>query len=131
MPGFRDIRTRRALIYTGQQVSGNRAQHCYVLLICRRIGIRHPKQRNTAPPESCSRLAPLSAAHGGRVFRRLRQLSFFVFLISASALASPLLLHNPSLSKDKIAFRYADDVWIVSRDGGEAQRLTCTGSPPA
>jgi len=62
------------------------------------------------------------------VFRRLRQLSFFAFLISASALASPLLLHNPSLSKDKIAFRYADDVWIVSRDGGEAQRLTSTAS---
>ncbi len=61
------------------------------------------------------------------MFRRLRQLSF-VFLISASALASPLLLHNPSLSKDKIAFRYADDVWIVSRDGGEAQRLTSTAS---
>ena len=61
------------------------------------------------------------------MFRRLRQL-FFIFSASVSALASPLLLHNPSLGKDKIAFSYADDVWVVSRDGGEAQRLTSTAS---
>jgi len=36
----------------------------------------------------------------------------------------PLLLRNPSLSRDRIAFLYADDIWTVSRDGGEAQRLT-------
>jgi tricorn protease len=36
----------------------------------------------------------------------------------------PLLLRNPSLSKDKIAFLYADDVWTVPREGGEARRLT-------
>ena len=40
---------------------------------------------------------------------------------------SPLLLRNPSLSKDKIAFLYADDVWTVSRQGGEAERLTSDG----
>src|SRR5271154_1616985 len=38
--------------------------------------------------------------------------------------AEPLLLRNPSLSRDRIAFLYADDIWTVSRDGGEAQRLT-------
>jgi tricorn protease len=38
--------------------------------------------------------------------------------------AEPLLLRNPSLSRDKIAFIYANDVWTVSRDGGEARRLT-------
>jgi tricorn protease len=38
--------------------------------------------------------------------------------------AGPLLLRNPSLSRDRIAFLYADDIWTVSRDGGEAQRLT-------
>ena len=38
--------------------------------------------------------------------------------------AHPLLLRNPSLSRDKIAFVYADDIWTVPRDGGEAQRLT-------
>ncbi|MHB8887909.1 MAG: S41 family peptidase [Acidobacteriaceae bacterium] len=41
--------------------------------------------------------------------------------------ATPLLLRNPSLSKDKIAFLYGDDIWTVSRNGGEAQRLTSTG----
>ncbi len=42
--------------------------------------------------------------------------------------AEPLLLRNPSLSRDKIAFLYADDVWTVSRDGGEARRLTSVNS---
>ena len=42
--------------------------------------------------------------------------------------AEPLLLRNPSLSKDRIAFLYADDVWTVSRDGGEARRLTSVNS---
>src|SRR4051794_9159905 len=39
----------------------------------------------------------------------------------------PLLLRNPSLSQDRIAFRYADDIWTVARQGGEAQRLTSDG----
>jgi tricorn protease len=44
---------------------------------------------------------------------------------------SPLLLRNPSLSKDQIAFRYADDIWTVSRQGGEAERLTSNGKVTA
>jgi len=40
---------------------------------------------------------------------------------------TPLLLRSPSLSQDKIAFRYADDIWTVARQGGEAQRLTSDG----
>ena len=40
---------------------------------------------------------------------------------------APLLLRNPSLSQDKIAFRYADDIWTVSRQGGDAERLTSNG----
>jgi tricorn protease len=59
-------------------------------------------------------------------------LTFFALLpIFASAQAAPapplLLLRNPSLSQDKIAFRYADDIWTVSRMGGEAERLTSNG----
>ncbi|MGC2403174.1 MAG: PDZ domain-containing protein [Acidobacteriaceae bacterium] len=38
--------------------------------------------------------------------------------------AGPLLLRNPSLSRDRIAFLYADDIWTVPREGGEARRLT-------
>jgi tricorn protease len=42
--------------------------------------------------------------------------------------ASPLLLRNPALSRDRIAFVYADDIWTVPREGGEARRLTSNGS---
>src|SRR5580658_1302165 len=41
-----------------------------------------------------------------------------------SAQGAELLLRHPSLSQDKIAFLYADDVWTVSRQGGAAERLT-------
>ncbi|MBT9331911.1 PDZ domain-containing protein [Acidipila sp. 4G-K13] len=43
-------------------------------------------------------------------------------------MAEPLLLLNPSLSRDQIAFRHADDIWTVSRNGGEAERLTSSAS---
>src|ERR1700744_4102949 len=42
--------------------------------------------------------------------------------------AAPLLLRNPSLGSDRIAFLYAGDIWTVARQGGEAQRLTSTGA---
>ena len=42
--------------------------------------------------------------------------------------ASPLLLLHPTLSKDQIAFRHADDIWVVARTGGDAIRLTSTAS---
>ena len=45
----------------------------------------------------------------------------------STAAETPLLLRNPSLSQDRIAFLYADDVWTVSRQGGEAERLTANG----
>ena len=45
----------------------------------------------------------------------------------AAPAQAPLLLRNPSLSQDRIAFLYADDIWTVSRKGGEAERLTSDG----
>ena len=36
----------------------------------------------------------------------------------------PLLLENPTLSRTKIAFSHAGDIWLVDRSGGTAQRLT-------
>ena len=65
-----------------------------------------------------------------RVAQGLLALTAVLSLITLApaALADPpLLLRNPSLSQDKIAFIYADDIWTVSRGGGEAQRLTSDG----
>jgi tricorn protease len=42
--------------------------------------------------------------------------------------AAPLLLRNPTLSQDRIAFLYADDIWMVPRQGGEARRFTSVGT---
>ena len=36
----------------------------------------------------------------------------------------PLLFENPTVSRTKIAFSYAGDIWLVDRTGGTAQRLT-------
>ena len=44
--------------------------------------------------------------------------------VSLAASDKPLLLQSPTLSKTEIAFAYAGDIWIVSREGGEARRLT-------
>src|SRR5580658_11191916 len=56
---------------------------------------------------------------------------FAVFLTIFPAMgfaAPPLLLRYPSLSQTTVTFRYADDIWTVSRSGGEAQRLTSAGA---
>ena len=34
------------------------------------------------------------------------------------------LLRQPTISSTHIVFVYANDLWIVDRDGGEAERLT-------
>lgn len=36
------------------------------------------------------------------------------------------LLRHPTVSRDLVAFAYAGDLWLVSRDGGQARRLTST-----
>src|SRR5690242_7291511 len=36
------------------------------------------------------------------------------------------LLRHPAVSKDLVAFQYAGDLWVVSRNGGSARRLTAT-----
>ena len=38
------------------------------------------------------------------------------------------LLRHPTVSRDSVAFEYAGDLWIVSRSGGVARRLTSTPS---
>ncbi len=60
----------------------------------------------------------------------MRRLLSAVVLCTAlcSAAQTPHLLRHPSLSETSIAFRYADDVWTVPRQGGTARRLTSTGN---
>ena len=52
---------------------------------------------------------------------------FFVcsilFSLATSAQGT-LLLREPSVSKQHIVFVHGDDLWVVSREGGDARRLT-------
>ena len=63
--------------------------------------------------------------------RKLLPLTFVlvIFSFTAQPILSaqadhPLLLRFPTVSKTQIVFNYGGDLWIVSRDGGEARRLT-------
>lgn len=44
--------------------------------------------------------------------------------MAGQAQAAPLVLQQPAISKDLIAFSYGGDLWTVSRTGGKAVRLT-------
>jgi len=70
---------------------------------------------------------PLSLIHISLVSLALATLLPVFVAAQTPSAQPPLLLRNPSLSQDKIAFRYADDIWTVSRQGGDAERLTSDG----
>src|ERR1700687_6194505 len=62
---------------------------------------------------------------------KIRRLIFFATLLclSISGIATAQgtrLLRHPTVSHDSVAFEYAGDLWIVSRSGGQARRLTST-----
>ncbi|MCU1313408.1 MAG: peptidase, partial [Acidobacteriaceae bacterium] len=54
--------------------------------------------------------------------------AFLSFAIASASAQSPRILREPSMSATRIAFVYADDIWTVPRDGGEARRLTSTAN---
>ena len=64
----------------------------------------------------------------------MRRSVFALLVLAAVFLSShpqaqaqtPHILRSPSLSDTTIAFRCADDIWTVPRDGGVARRLTST-----
>ncbi len=57
--------------------------------------------------------------------RRLYLCLGVLFFVGAQQLyAQTRLVRNPAVSNRSIAFEYGNDIWIVSRDGGEARRLT-------
>jgi tricorn protease len=56
---------------------------------------------------------------------RYALLAFVLFVSPVHAGTNPpLLLQRPTVSARQVAFVYADDIWIVDRDGGDARRLT-------
>src|SRR2546423_1903319 len=44
--------------------------------------------------------------------------------VSQSDAPPPLLLRRPAISATQLVFNYGGNLWIVSREGGDAQRLT-------
>jgi tricorn protease len=61
------------------------------------------------------------------IFALLVAFLFAIPLLVSAAYAQsdpPLLLRFPTVSKTQIVFNYGEDLWIVSREGGDARRLT-------
>src|SRR5574338_10914 len=64
-----------------------------------------------------------------RMNRYLVLSALLCLLSSVSALGQGTrLLRHPTVSRDSVAFEYAGDLWVVSRSGGTARRLTSTPS---
>ena len=60
-------------------------------------------------------------------YRQLLVSAFALFAGSQATLAQGTrLLRHPAVSRDAIAFEYGGDLWVTSRNGGEARRLTST-----
>lgn len=58
-----------------------------------------------------------------------KQVSFLCFLlvycyVSAQNNLDTRLLHNPAVSKNNVAFIYAEDLWVANLDGSNPKRLT-------
>ena len=60
--------------------------------------------------------------------RSTKPVTFLLFLISVSSAwctapsDKPLLLRDPTISRTRIAFTFANDIWCVTREGGDAVR---------
>src|SRR5262245_10196706 len=71
------------------------------------------------------------ALHFSRISSmNLRQLFLALMLcliVSITATAQGTrLLRRPTVSRDSVAFEYAGDLWVVSRSGGQARRISST-----
>src|SRR4026207_1110172 len=47
-------------------------------------------------------------------------------LAAPVAAPGPRCLRHPTVSRDLVAFEYGGDLWVVSRNGGQARRVTST-----
>ncbi len=54
----------------------------------------------------------------------LAVLLFILYCFSGSSQTETKLMQQPALSNDKIAFIYAEDLWVADRDGSNPKRLT-------
>src|ERR1043165_3899338 len=64
-----------------------------------------------------------------KIMHTKRILFLFLLLLCVSAQGraqGTRLLRHPTVSRDSVAFEYAGDLWVVSRSGGQARRLTST-----
>ncbi len=59
-----------------------------------------------------------------RYIPKVLSLLAFLSLSTFAGAQGSMLLKQPTLSDEHIVFEYANDLWIVSREGGNAQRLT-------
>ena len=64
---------------------------------------------------------------------KLALLCPIVFLLCVCGYAAdsnpPSLLRFPTVSKTQIVFNYGGDLWIASREGGEARRVVLAAGP--
>ena len=58
----------------------------------------------------------------------LMLLTAFLSATASAAGDRTLMLHQPTVSKDHIAFVYSGDLWIADRQGGHPQQLTTSGA---
>src|ERR1051326_4030783 len=56
----------------------------------------------------------------------LSSLSLTLLIFIVTPAQGTRLLRHPTVSRDSVAFEYAGDLWVVSRNGGPARRLTST-----
>src|SRR5829696_2208659 len=61
-----------------------------------------------------------------KIRRLIFALLLCLFISTAATAQGTRLLRHPTVSRDLVAFEYAADLWVVSRSGGQARRLTAT-----
>src|SRR5436305_15182266 len=93
---------------------------------CSVTGRRWWSRRNVSRSETVTRTARILADHRSKGLGVMKKLALLLsLLVSTIALADDHTLYQtPTLSRTRIAFAYAGDLWSVPRDGGLAERLT-------
>src|SRR5260370_6273595 len=59
-----------------------------------------------------------------KVLRPIVGLLMCLSVLASAPAKETRLLRHPTVSRDMVAFEYAGGLWVVSRNGGQARRLT-------